>query len=280
MSKYIDFISDLHIEINGNSEQDIIFYKKKTTDDILILGGDITCYRFFNPKRTDPEGRSQRKRFIKFLQTQCSHYKSILYIPGNHEYYGHFWEGADQLFQERIEKLDNRVIVMQNDTYTDEDVTIFGSTLWTDFDRGNPLTILDVENGLNDYRVIKAEEGSEQLLRGYMTQAAHARSVTALKKAYDIRDLSKKFIIATHHAPSMNSHSHKRFGQSSIMYGFISDCDELIRDREIDFWIHSHTHHNIDYMIKNTRVISSMYGYLAHDRSLLERKQRIGRIKI
>jgi hypothetical protein len=137
-----------------------------------------------------------------------------------------------------------------------------------------------VENGLNDYRVIKAREHQEMPLRGYMTQAAHTRSVAALKKAYDIRDLSKKFIVATHHAPSLNSHSHKRFGRSPIMYGFVSDCDDLIRDREIDYWIHSHTHHNIDYMIKNTKICSSMYGYLVHDRLLSERKQKIGRIKI
>ena len=133
MSRNIDFISDLHMEINGNCQDDLEWPEGNTTRDILILGGDTLCYRHFDPKRTDAESRGLRRRFDRFLSEKCQNYDLIVFIPGNHEYYGYHVEGADAEFQERMRMYDDRLFVMNNNIFHDHDFILVGATFWTGF---------------------------------------------------------------------------------------------------------------------------------------------------
>jgi len=43
---------------------------------------------------------------------------------------------------------------------------------------------------------------------------------------------------------------------------FSSDHEKFVRKHKPDLWIHGHTHVSLDYMIKNTRVITNPKGYV------------------
>jgi Icc-related predicted phosphoesterase len=66
--------------------------------------------------------------------------------------------------------------------------------------------------------------------------------------------------VETHHAPSINSISSK-YNESRLSAGFASNLDDFINERDIDLWLHGHTHNSCDYMIGKTRVVSNQRGY-------------------
>lgn len=299
----VDFVSDLHMEINGNvTQQTKIPEGERTDEDILILAGDITCYRYFNPNRTDPESRSMRKRFAHFIQEKCGHYKHILYIPGNHEYYGTYFEGADDEFQHRMDMIDGRIIVANNYVHKSHPgLAIICSTFWMGFaSPGDPYEYLikrSVEQGMNDFHTIairpddkmsyidrqKKIGGGPQgnLITADYIQGIHHKSFKFIRDWYQHFSASAvrpKIIVATHHGCSMMSHNVHRFGDSDLRFGFLTEYGNWIADTKIDYWIHGHTHHNVDYEIGDCKIKSAMYGYLGHDRNLSDKHMEFGRI--
>ena len=65
------FVSDLHLETPGDSEEFFI----SAVAPYLILGGDI--------------GRlSSCERYLAFLGRQCSSFERVFLVLGNHEFFG------------------------------------------------------------------------------------------------------------------------------------------------------------------------------------------------
>jgi len=257
----IDYISDLHMEINGNLRLE--WPKEKA--DILVLVGDIICYRFFEPHRTDSEARSIKKRFNKFVKEDCADYKHIYFVPGNHEYYGLDHVGADTDFKKRLSEIDSRCKLLQNDISTHDDVIIFGATLWTDMKNNDPLVKMVVGNGMNDFRLISNSNTNKEWTTDDAIQEHHY-SMDSMKHFYHNRN-DKKFVVFTHHAPCMLSHDVNRFGINDDMkYGYITELSDWIMDTDIKNWIHGHTHFNVSYMIGDCLVKASMHGYLGYDK--------------
>ncbi len=66
------------------------------------------------------------------------HRFTVIYVTGNHDFYGHE-------YHERLEELRNlpssQLYVLENDELVLGDVRFLGCTLWTDYDRGNPLAM-------------------------------------------------------------------------------------------------------------------------------------------
>lgn len=288
----IDFVSDLHMEINGNH------YIKgpESSGDVMILAGDTLTYRHMGTNKNDPESRSLKKRFEHFIKNVLRDYEHIIFIPGNHEYYGFYFKGADEWFAQQMKELDSRIIVLDGiqSAWFHNDIdkyTIIGGTLWTSMNNGNPLSEMAVEEGMNDYHVINYEDarkpsyvslkqpgGERNILRGRHTKEVFDKTVKNIKTAYELFNTEhNRIIVATHHAPSYQSHSFQRFGHSDLMHGYCSNLDDFIVDSNIKYWIHGHTHHNVDYMIGETRVISAMYGYNGHERDR-NRPLTVGRI--
>lgn len=46
---------------------------------------------------------------------------------------------------------------------------------------------------------------------------------------------------------------------------FVSSLDDFIKSSNINLWIHGHTHHNVDYVLGNTRIIANQRGYAGYD---------------
>lgn len=292
----IDYISDLHLEINGSAEHRI---KKDPGGDILILAGDITCMRFFNPKRTDPEARGMKKRFKSILTNNFGDYEYIFYIPGNHEYYGHYYWGADQDFREIIEGYDDRLRFVNNsativpDKKTGTSVFFIFSIFWSNFRNGNPLDMNAAESGMNDYRSIyqykdadinyinsKSPNFNNNKLCAQITLEEHRRAFSYIKNAYEWRQPADKVVVVTHHAPSFKSHNNSRLSNlDALSSAFYSEYFDWIAESNISYWIHGHTHHDVDYDIGGTNIRGCMYGYDGFEFGPQHRPKQIGRIE-
>jgi hypothetical protein len=146
-----------------------------------------------------------------------------------------------------------------------DDVTFIGGTLWTDMNKGDPLTLHAVRDMMNDFRIIKKEEEGYTNLKPHDTVIRHRHMLGYIKSVVAERP-DEKFVVCTHHSPSFQS-VHEQYKTETLMNGaYHSDLSEFILDRpQIKLWTHGHTHHCFDYMIGETRVVCNPRGYEGYE---------------
>lgn len=225
-------LSDLHVEF-GDFEPPV------TEADLVILAGDIGV------------GLGGLKWIESRLQD-----KPVIYVPGNHEFYGYDISLIEQL---KAQAPPN-VHVLDNDAVEIGGVRILGCALWTDFaiqgEGQKPAAIDYARDRMNDFREIQYQgrifspEDSIQL---------HLQSLEWLAE-----ELAKPFdgrtVVVTHHMPSPKSIP-SRFLGSPLTPAFVSDLDDFIKMNPLDLWIHGHTHDPFDYELHGTRVLCNPRGY-------------------
>jgi len=267
----IAICSDLHLEF-----QDIIL-KNTENADVLILSGDILIaedlhdYAHFN---YDPYtsgalaelGRRQASavRFRDFLKRCSFEFPHVVYVAGNHEFYHGRWKASLQHLRDECAKFNN-VYFLEQDTKVIDDITFVGGTLWTDCNKGDPLTLHALSDMMNDFRIIRNDEHGFTKLRPAHTAHRHRQTVEYIRTVLADRK-DAKVVVVGHHAPSYQS-IHEQYRNDSLMNGgYYSNLDEFILDHpQIVLWTHGHTHHPFDYMIGDTRIVCNPRGYAGHD---------------
>ena len=141
------------------------------------------------------------------------------------------------------------------------DVTFVGSTLWTDMNKGDPLTLHAVADMMNDFKIIRHDELGYTKLRPAHVASRHRKSVEYIRSVMEGK-FDEKFVVVGHHSPSKMS-THPRYQHDTLMNGaYSSDLSEFILDHpQIKLWTHGHTHHKFDYMIGSTRIVCNPRGY-------------------
>ncbi|MGD0664074.1 MAG: metallophosphoesterase, partial [Syntrophorhabdales bacterium] len=182
----------------------------------------------------------------------------VLYVAGNHEFYR-------QAIPKHIQTLrdlaaGSNVHFLENDVVTIGGITFLGCTFWTDFALfGNAeIAQLEAQHGMMDYQVIRVDP-SYRRLRPSDTARMHAVSVAWLAGELEKRR-AEKIVVVTHHAPSGRSIL-ERFNRDLLSASFASRLDGLVEGSGATLWVHGHVHHNVDYMIGNTRVLANPRGY-------------------
>jgi predicted phosphodiesterase len=267
----IALASDLHLEF-----QDINL-KNEEGAEVLILSGDIMVaedlhshpHMDYNPYTSGALadlGRRQLTalRFRDFLKRCSFQFPHVIYIAGNHEFYHGKWKASLQYLRDECAKFPN-VYFLERDVKVINDVTFIGATLWTDCNKGDPLTLHALADMMNDYRIIRNDEHGYTKLRPAHSMYRHQQTIAYLKAILpDMKD--RKIVFAGHHAPSKQS-THPKYQHDQIMNGgYSSDLSEFILDHpEIKLWTHGHTHDPFDYMIGTTRIVCNPRGYAGHD---------------
>jgi Icc-related predicted phosphoesterase len=265
----IKLVSDLHLEfsdINIQNDQDY---------DVLILGGDIMVAQDLHdhpePNNTADQaaiatgtglGRRQERaqRFRDFLKRCSFQFPHVIYIMGNHEFYhGKFFDGIEYM-REECAKYPN-IYMLENDTKVIDDVVFVGATLWTDMNKGDPLTMHAIEGMMNDFRIIRNDKRNYAPMSAQDVAGRHARTLKYFKLVLD-ENKDKKCVVVGHHSPSFKS-AHPMYANDTLMNGgYHSELSEFILDHpQIVLWTHGHTHHPFDYMIGDTRVVCNPRGY-------------------
>ena len=238
----IRLLSDLHLEFAN-------WRPPPCDEDVVILAGDIA------------EGRSGIAWARKYF-----HDKPVLYIPGNHEYYG---RDIDELRESlRASGRTHDVHVLDGDELIVDGVRFLGATLWTDFGiSGNDPETVEAamqkcQEGMADFHVIRRWGSS---LRPEDTREIHQAQRDWLRRALSgCTPLGEGFtgptVVVTHHAPSPRSIA-PRFVGDTLNPAFASDVTDLMGP-QVALWIHGHMHNSSDYVERGTRVVCNPRGYM------------------
>lgn len=212
-------------------------------DAVLVLAGDMGGFH----------------QDAAFMTVAASRFKYVLFVAGNHEFYGgdydnvkKFWHGVDNDI--------NNFFFMDNRVKTIDNVRFLGTTLWTDMDRGNPLACMAVQRALNDYAVISYQH---RRLMVVDTVAFHNEAMRFLNKELAV-PFKGETVVITHHSPSWSlvTEVHRN---SMINAGFHANADQLFYDYELAYWFYGHTHVSLSRKINDTFVISNQRGYVGED---------------
>ena len=159
----IKVVSDLHLEFSD------VNIPNGENCDVLILSGDIMIaqdlhdhpemdYGMYSNANLADLGRRQAValRFRDFLKRVSFQFPHVIYIAGNHEFYHGRWVGSLIHLREECAKYPN-VYFLERDTKVIDDVVFVGGTLWTDMNKGDPITLHSVRDMMNDFNVIKKD---------------------------------------------------------------------------------------------------------------------------
>jgi Icc-related predicted phosphoesterase len=262
----IKIVSDLHLEFSD------INIRNDEGCDVLILSGDICIAdvidnRFddFNPYSpgaiAELSTKSlQAKRFLDFFKRVSFQFPNVVYVAGNHEFYHGKWEKTLAILRNMCAKFDNVYFLESDQVYID-DVTFIGGTLWTDYNKYDPLTLHAVRDMMSDFRVIRNDALGYTSLKPATTAERHRKMLHYIKLLTEEKH-DQKFVVVSHHAPSFQS-VHDHYKKEFLMNGaYASDLSEFILDRpQIKLWTHGHMHDPSDYMMGDTRVICHPRGY-------------------
>lgn len=246
MTKF-KLLSDLHLEFAPYIDR----VPEDSANIHLILAGDVCPIKMLD-------------QLVKFLETCCANYKSVVYIMGNHEYYkGSLSHSIYKLYEAKNHL--NNLYVLDDDSIILDGVKVIGSTLWTDLNGGDPVSKMLAESGMNDYRQIR--HGTNSLpykfkLRANDVIVKHITSLNYIRE--ELASFDGKKLVVTHHAPSFKSVPEK-YKSGRMNHAYCSDLSELIYNNDIDVWCHGHTHSSFDYDFLETRIIANPRGYSAPD---------------
>lgn len=264
-TKKIKFVSDLHLEFSTFpiSDKNDKEFDHPGKNEILLIAGDTIPAIVLGLHRTDADSRMYQRRFVRFLERAAPLFEEIYMIGGNHEGYA----GGDfALVKHQMQDFINRrgftnVHFLEKDRVTlkktkKKQIDLLATTLWTDMNKGNPITLLDMSGMMNDFRMCNYKG------KIFTTQDCadlHTESLTWLKT--QLIDTHCEFIVMTHHLPSFQSID-PFFKGDPMNFGYASEMEDFIyMNPHITHWIHGHTHFNVDYMISHTRILAKQRGY-------------------
>jgi Icc-related predicted phosphoesterase len=285
----IALASDIHLEFGD------ILLKNEENADVLILSGDICTANQFKKK---PKERMMVKDFFKRCSFQFPH---VVYIMGNHEHYNFDTVDTYNRLKAELADLPN-IHVLEKETWEHNDMTFVAGTLWTDMNKGDPLTLWHCNKGMSDFQVIKNSNRMVQHKRNVYHESERNEDGTLVVKSVDhyqtpskwspedsvedhkkmmdyikiaTENKTKQYVVVTHHAPSPISIA-ECYRFDTLMNGaFASDLSEFILNRpQIKLWTHGHMHNVSDYMIGDTRVVCNPRGYIGHEQRAKEFKLR------
>lgn len=244
--------SDLHLEFGPLDS-----IKNREDAEVLLLGGDILVADHF---RNAAHAR-RAKEYHEFLGQCAEAFGHVVYILGNHEHYDGDFVCTKSLLRQEMESYPN-VHVLDNETWQHHGVTFVGTTLWTDANGGDPMTMWDLQRGMNDYRVIANGDAPRLLVED--TVAAHRDALAFVDAA--TQDATGTYVVVGHHAPSRQSIKPRYHRDHNMNGGYSSDLESFIEARpQIRLWTHGHTHDDFDYSVGATRVVCNPRGYVGYE---------------
>lgn len=238
----IHFVSDTHLE--SWRVQPPYMGRWPGDASVTVLAGDIS---------NGAQGVNWAARQARIRNQR------VIYVPGNHEFYGHDLPTLRAALRDRAKSLPE-VILLDDDTAVIDGVRFVGATLWTDYlgDTGNlGQNMARAAVGLMDhYRIRNNGSG--------LFRPADALRLHRASRGFIEAELARPFdgptVVVTHHCPSMRC-NHPGFGSDSLAPAFCSNLDDVIRTYQPAVWICGHTHAPVDFQIGVTRVVNNPVGY-------------------
>jgi Icc-related predicted phosphoesterase len=259
--------SDLHLEIGS-------FVPENPGADVLVLAGDILVAADLHehPRPLGGElpvnlGRRQAAAYAArdFLAECSQRFEHVVMVAGNHEFYHGRWIRTLEILRTETSHWPN-IHFLERDSVEINGVRFLGATKWTDLQNGDPVVCQVIQDGMNDYRVIRHDGADYRRLRPSDSMRRFQDTMTWMKAELESRP-SATTVVVTHHAPTAQSVNSKYRGDYLMNPAYHSNVSELILDHpQIQCWIHGHMHDASDYMVGTTRVVANPRGYVGYER--------------
>jgi predicted phosphodiesterase len=199
---------------------------------------------------------------VNFLEHVWDTYrKPVISIWGNHEPEDTDMTTLRQHEDQRLESLHAKgadIRILHAETTQVGDATVFGATLWTDFQlypSRAPFAKMAAQRIMSDYRKIKSGPSGPAITPDQIADI-HQVERKALLKALDARS-SHPMVVMTHHVPSERL-INPRYHDDLLTAAFASNLDEIIHFNGPDFWVFGHTHSGSEMDIHGESGISRM----------------------
>lgn len=238
-------MSDLHIDVLPD-KYGFRLPDPRPKHDVVVIAGDI---------------RENAVKSVKYIANACLNDKPVIFVRGNHESYGRAIDTDLVKAKEEAARHAN-IHVLENETVEIGDTKFIGATLWTDYllygEAFRWACVHTANSTMNDHRKIRvAADG----YRKFSTK--HAAKAHEESRQYIAAVLSEERkgprVVVTHHAPSIKSVDHDRFGGDLLNAAYASNLEQLVD--KADLWVHGHMHHRSDYRVGNGRVVCNPRGY-------------------
>lgn len=197
--------------------------------DVLVLAGDIFSLK----------SGSMWAYFDEFKKWAVD----VVFVPGNHEYYGMSFREAKARLQTLYADEGIRVLGPEFPVFEAKGFKFVGTTLWYP---DNPSV-----------RVCLSNWTDAAYIGGFMH---HWPSLQLKEREYLWENVDDKTVVVTHMLPTFRAISPMWEGFSSNPM-FVSPMDELITEKRPPLWVHGHSHEVIDLTIEGTRLIRNVIGY-------------------
>ena len=231
----IHLLSDLHLELAP-------FEPPPVAADVVVVAGDL------HPGLRGLEWAAR-----------CWPDRPVVFVPGNHEFYGHAHPRLVRELEARAATLSPDVHVLSDRSAIVGGVRFLGATLWTDFELlGDPArSAAAAREQMTDFERVRVEPNGSRC-QPHDTVTWHQRSVAWLRESL-ADGAPVPTVVVTHHAPSARSLN--PLYTDPVAAAYASHLDELVAASGARYWLHGHTHYSVDYTLGATRVVSNQRGY-------------------
>lgn len=228
--------SDFHLEFYSEAKAKSIInsWKFEKDTNVIIIAGDFAV------------GANNVLKYLLYIASV--HGIFVIYVPGNHEYYGSSFEKENEIFKLHS-RSDEWAILTDGEHICIGPYVFIGAMGNID---GSYEEIFKWKHGsLNDFHEIKDFEKMHKIMgeREY-------RNIHDLLSAHD----TKKTVVITHTMPSPKCVS-KEYTGSYMNACFCNDWRYLINEFSPSCWICGHTHSRNKVFIDNSFVLMNPFGY-------------------
>ena len=144
----IALASDIHLEFGP------ITLDNTEGAEVLILAGDICVANHFVGQLGVRNNYTHRlsAEYRDFFDHVCREFPHVIYIMGNHEHYSGDVARTYSILKEHLDY--GNLHILEKETWTHQDHTFVGGTLWTDMNQVDPLTLMHCKGAMNDFREV------------------------------------------------------------------------------------------------------------------------------
>ena len=229
----IQVVSDLHLEFHN------LLPSVAEGADVLVCAGDLA-----------PIGAGT----VRYAAEEWAEARHILYVPGNHEFYGADIDRARKQLAEECVR--HGITLLDADAIVIDDVRFIGATLWTDFlldGVANEPGAHRAALGISDFDGWILHEKGTGRFTTHESARRHAeeRAFIEAELADAARDGTTAVVI-THHSPTPRSIA-PRFLGNTLNPAFASNLEPLIAQYQPALWIHGHMHNSVDVILGATQ---------------------------